>query len=104
MMFTLGHRPLSFSRFAWKEVPLPLEHAGAPGLLQPLLERAAVHGFLCAALAISGAVNVAVKQELAEIRQTELVVLHRGLRNAVDVHRERLWGRRCCRSSMRRLC
>src|SRR6266699_6968790 len=69
---------------AWKEVTLPLQHAGAPGLLQPLLKRPSVDGFLGPALAIFGAVDLAVKQELAQGSQPQLVVLHRGLRNALD--------------------
>src|SRR6266567_5472963 len=76
-----------------------LEHAGAPRLLQPLLKRATIDGFLLPGLAIAGAVDVAVEQELAQVRQGQRVVLRRGLRNALDVHREGLRARRRCGSS-----
>jgi len=87
------YRPLS-TRF---------EHAGAPRRLQPLLKRATIDGFLLPGLAIAGAGDVAVEQELAQVRQGQRVVLRRGLRNALDMHREGLRAQRWCGRGLRRL-
>jgi hypothetical protein len=62
----------------------PLEPARAPGLVQPLLERATIDRFLLPGVAIAGAVDLPVVEQLAQFRERQLVIVGCGIRNGLQ--------------------
>src|SRR4029434_9036570 len=61
-----------------------LEQASAPGLIQPLLERAPLDRFLLPGVAIAGAADLPVVEQLAQFREREFVIVRRRLRNGLQ--------------------
>src|SRR3989442_15396812 len=81
---------------AWLLEGLPrclLQHACCPCLLQPLLEGPTIDGFLFPALAISGAVDIPIIEQLGELAETQLIILCGCLSNCLDIRRYALGAR-----------